>query len=102
MEGNNVDDIQTAASKCGLKYNVSIDEMEKCMYSRLGNGLQHEMAAKTDSLNPPHKYVPWVTLNGEHTEDIQAQAEKDLVTLICKTYQVTSYFLFLNIFLIIS
>lgn len=88
MEGNNVDDIQTSAKKCGLKYNVSIDEMEKCMYSRLGNDLQHKMAERTSNLNPPHKYVPWITVNGQHTEEIQKQAEKDLADLICRTYQV--------------
>ena len=89
MEANNVDDIQTAAEKCGPQYNVSIDAIEsKCMYTKVGNYQEHDMAVKTNALNPPHKYVPWVTLNGEHSEDIQKQAESDLVGLICKTYKV--------------
>ena len=35
-----------------------------------------------------HKYVPWVTVNGIHTEDIQSKAQDDLVGLICSTYKV--------------
>ncbi|CAF0953944.1 unnamed protein product [Brachionus calyciflorus] len=91
MEGNKVDDIQTAASKCGAQYSIDVDKIESdCIYNRLGNGLQHNMAVKTDSLNPPHKYVPWITVNGKHTEEIQKRAEKDLVGLICETYQGTN------------
>ena len=46
------------------------------------------MALKTQALDPPHKYVPWVTLEGvNHTEKIQNQARNDLIELICKTYK---------------
>jgi interferon gamma-inducible protein 30 len=54
----------------------------------LGNQLQHLNALKTESLRPAHKYVPWVTVNGQHTEEIEQEAERDLVKLICKTYKV--------------
>ncbi len=40
----------------------------------------------TDNLNPSHTYVPWVTVNGVHTEEIQNQAQDNLVKLICNTY----------------
>jgi interferon gamma-inducible protein 30 len=58
------------------------------MVSKLGNNLQHEFAVLTGQLDPPHQYVPWIVLNGVHTEKIQDEAETDLVGLICKTYQV--------------
>jgi len=54
----------------------------------LGNKLQHDNAVKTENLQPQHQYVPWVTVNGEHTEHIEQEAERDLVRLICKTYKV--------------
>ena len=59
-----------------------------CTQSRTGNQLQHLYAVQTDALQPPHQYVPWVTVNGQHTEDMEDEAEKDLVGLICKTYKV--------------
>ncbi len=53
----------------------------------MGNQLQHAFAVQTDNLKPDHQYVPWVTINGEHTEDMEQAAEKDLIGLICKTYK---------------
>jgi len=35
-----------------------------CTKSPLGNQLEHEMALDTDKLVPPHRYVPWIVLNG--------------------------------------
>ena len=90
MESDDKDDIKTAASVCTKQYGVDIDPINKCMNSILGNTLQHENAAQTEQLNPPHKYVPWVTVNGVHTEEIQTQAQNDLVGLICTSYKVNT------------
>jgi len=54
----------------------------------LANQLQHRYAVQTENLQPAHQYVPWVTINGVHTEEIEREAESDLVKLICKTYKV--------------
>lgn len=97
MESDDQDDIRTAADKCSKQFNISMDSLNGCMNSRLGNNLEHQNAVQTDNLNPPHKYVPWVTLNGVHTEDIQNQAETNLIALICNNYQVRlTWYLFFN------
>ena len=57
------------------------------MQSKLGNQLQHIYAVRTDSLQPQHQYVPWVTVNGQHTETMEREAESNLIRLICKTYK---------------
>lgn len=46
----------------------------------------HEYAVRTGKLNPPHNYVPWLVINGHHTEAMQDEAWKDLVGIICKLY----------------
>ena len=78
-------DVRDAAVKCSKKLNIPLDNVTKCMQTRFGNNLQHINAKLTEALRPAHKYVPWVTLNGVHTEDIQTQAQQDLVKLICGT-----------------
>jgi interferon gamma-inducible protein 30 len=54
----------------------------------LGRGYELLMAEKTNKLNPPKKDVPWITINGQHTEDIQTKAESHLLKLVCDTYTV--------------
>ena len=53
-----------------------------------GNRLEHAMGAKTESLDPPHHYVPWIVVDGEHTDQIQNQAMDNLVGLVCSLYKV--------------
>lgn len=81
-------DIKTAAAKCAKQFKIPMDQITACISSPYGNSLEHSMAVVTDALNPPHKYVPWVTVNGVHTEDIEQQALDNLVKLICDTYTV--------------
>ncbi|CAF0776034.1 unnamed protein product [Rotaria sp. Silwood1] len=80
-------DVETIAEECAQKTSIDFDKVSACVQSRLGNQLQHAFAVQTDSLQPPHQYVPWVTVNGEHTEEMEQEAEKDLIGLICKTYK---------------
>ncbi|KAL3892308.1 hypothetical protein ACJMK2_004525 [Sinanodonta woodiana] len=79
---------EDAAAKCATKFKgIDLDKIMGCSKSSLGNELEHQMALQTNALQPPHTYVPWVTLNGVHTEEIEHKAETDLVNLICQTYQ---------------
>ncbi|GFN89449.1 gamma-interferon-inducible lysosomal thiol reductase [Plakobranchus ocellatus] len=78
-----------AAEKCASKFPVPLENIMNCSKSDYGNELEHKMALKTNALQPPHRYVPWVTINGIHTEAIEKEAESDLVKLICDTYKVS-------------
>lgn len=96
MESDDKDNIRDASKKCAQQLGISLDLVNKCMSSRFGNYLQHQNAAQTENLSPAHQYVPWVTLNGLHTEDIQNKAQTDLVKLICDTYQVINLSVSIN------
>jgi interferon gamma-inducible protein 30 len=80
-------DMETVATQCAQKTTIDYDNITACTHSLLGNQLQHAYAVQTENLQPPHQYVPWVTLNDEHTDDIEKQAEKDLIGLVCKSYK---------------
>ena len=56
------------------------------MNSSIGNKVQHNNALLTEQLNPSHTYVPWITVNDVHTEELEQEALNDLVKLICETY----------------
>ena len=80
--------MKTVSVQCAEKTQIDYSKIDACTKSKLGNQLQHINAVKTEILQPPHKYVPWITVNGQHTEDMQEQAQQDLIKLICKTYKV--------------
>ncbi|CAF1281144.1 unnamed protein product [Rotaria sordida] len=80
-------DVKTVATQCAEKTKIDFNKIDACTKSTLGNQLQHMYAVQTESLQPPHKYVPWITVNGKHTEEMQHEAERDLIKLICKFYK---------------
>lgn len=57
-----------------------------CVTGDVGNKIMHQNAMQTDSLNPPHQYVPWVVINGKHNDSLQDRAINALFNLICETY----------------
>ncbi|XP_033098567.1 gamma-interferon-inducible lysosomal thiol reductase-like isoform X1 [Anneissia japonica] len=80
-----VDPYRTAY-QCLQQQGVDPKPALQCANSSMGNALEHKMALLTESLNPPHQYTPWITLNGMHTEAIQQKATTDLAKLVCDTF----------------
>ncbi|NXV80619.1 GILT reductase, partial [Atlantisia rogersi] len=58
-----------------------------CVQGDTGAALMHRNAQLTEALDPPHEYVPWVVINGKHTDELQAQAQASLLGLVCSLYQ---------------
>ncbi|NP_001006057.1 gamma-interferon-inducible lysosomal thiol reductase precursor [Danio rerio] len=87
MESGN--DVLKSAQPCLGVYrpDVTWDSIMQCVKGDQGNKLMHENAVKTDALNPPHQYVPWITVNGEHTDDLQDKAMGSLFSLVCSLYK---------------
>ena len=50
------------------------------MNGEKGNDLMYKLSTETSSLVPPHKYAPWVTIDGKHSPD----AEDTLKDFLCK------------------
>ena len=77
------------AQKCAKSLGIDYAPIEECVSGPQGNELEHQMALKTDALKPQHQYVPWVTINGKHTEKLQNEAERNLLALVCEFYTGT-------------
>ncbi|XP_022766243.1 gamma-interferon-inducible lysosomal thiol reductase-like [Durio zibethinus] len=54
-----------------------------CYKSGYGNVLEKQYAAETTQLNPPHKFVPWVLVNGQPLQE----DFKNFASYVCKAYQ---------------
>lgn len=80
-------DPKSVAEHCAKSSGIDYAPIEACVNGPQGNELEHEMAQKTDALEPQHEYVPWVTINGKHTEKIQKEAENNLLKLVCEYYE---------------
>ncbi|KAM9844510.1 gamma-interferon-inducible lysosomal thiol reductase [Aulostomus maculatus] len=84
-------DVVNAAQTCVNLYSpeLSWDRVMGCAKGDLGNQLMHQNALKTEALDPPHQFVPWVTVNGKHTDELQDKAMSSLFSLVCSMYQGT-------------
>ena len=81
-------DVETVAMECAKNTSIDYEKIQTCTNSRQGNQLQHAYAVQTNKTKPADAFVPWVTLNGNHTDEIQDKAQTDLIGLICETYKV--------------
>ncbi|NWX32563.1 GILT reductase, partial [Notiomystis cincta] len=77
------------ARQCLQIYAPELDSgrIGACVQGDTGVALMHHNAQLTEALQPPHQYVPWITVNGKHTDELQAQAEASLLGLVCHLYQ---------------
>lgn len=71
---------------CAEDLDIKWAPIEKCYKGSQGNYFQHEEALQTKSLNPPHKFVPWITVNGVHTEELQNAISDDMLKFVCNAY----------------
>ncbi|KAI5622245.1 gamma-interferon-inducible lysosomal thiol reductase precursor, partial [Silurus asotus] len=83
------DDVVKAAEPCLALFSpeTKFGDIMSCVNGDEGNQLMHQNAKKTASLQPPHQYVPWITINGEHTEELQNKAMSSLFLLVCSLYK---------------
>eukprot|EP00731_Ephydatia_muelleri_P030111 Em0021g634a len=79
----NLQDPQVAQS-CALRLSMQWALMDACYTGDLGHELELMYANETDSLNPPHQYTPWVTINGKHSTEAEGG---DLIKAICDAYK---------------
>ncbi|KAG7256455.1 hypothetical protein CRUP_008334 [Coryphaenoides rupestris] len=84
-------DVVKSAESCLKLYKPTLEwgKVMSCVSGDQGNKLMHQNALQTDALKPPHYFVPWVTINGEHTDDLQKKAMQGLLPLVCSLYQGT-------------
>ncbi|XP_046670328.1 gamma-interferon-inducible lysosomal thiol reductase-like [Homalodisca vitripennis] len=78
------EDQQKASDKCATKAGLEPKVINKCAKGKLGEWLESGYGNQTKAFdNPPVTYVPFIVVNGKHTDKIQDEAQTDLKALIC-------------------
>jgi interferon gamma-inducible protein 30 len=75
-----------SADKCAKLFEIDTEKLHECANGPQGNLIMHKFATQTDSLKPAHRYVPWLVVNGVHTEEIQEAITSDMLAFVCKNY----------------
>jgi interferon, gamma-inducible protein 30 len=64
------------------------EKLSTCANGKLGNSLLYASGVRTMDLIPKKNWIPWIVVNNLHTDQIQSDAETNLVNLICQYYKV--------------
>ncbi|XP_060175006.1 gamma-interferon-responsive lysosomal thiol protein-like [Lycium barbarum] len=71
---------------CFKKLHLKAKLVTDCVCSERGKELELRYAAETSALQPPHKYVPWVVVDGQPLYDDYT----NFISYICKAYKGTA------------
>lgn len=86
IEQPNSDDTHSSAKKCATDLRLDWSSLSNCANGPEGARLIAANKAKTDALQPAHQYVPWILIDGVHTEDLENKCLANLLGYLCKNY----------------
>ena len=66
---------------------VSGRKVLECANSSFGNRLFYSMGAYTSNMRPRMNYVPWLVVNGVYSDQVQYEAEHNLVSYLCRKFK---------------
>merc|ERR1712154_316593 len=93
LSKSRVTDVMKLAQQAGQAIgwtDQAVQDLSDCYTQPMGNKFQHEIATLTAALSPPHQYVPWIVVNGEHTDAIQQSCQTNVLDCVCKEYTGSS------------
>ncbi|KAH9388004.1 antigen processing and presentation of exogenous peptide antigen via MHC class I [Tyrophagus putrescentiae] len=69
---------------CANQLGLNWAQIKTCHAGQQGLDLIIANWKRTDALVPKKAYVPWIVINGVHTEELQEAAQTDLLGYLCK------------------
>eukprot|EP00882_Tetradesmus_deserticola_P014285 GHRQ01015183.1.p1 GENE.GHRQ01015183.1~~GHRQ01015183.1.p1 ORF type:complete len:245 (+),score=120.84 GHRQ01015183.1:167-901(+) len=80
--------VQQLAHSCAVHAGMVTDKLMACYEGPLGATLQQLAAQRTASLKPPHRWVPWITVNGIPLLDDVDNIQRYICTVVYHTASV--------------
>lgn len=84
---SNTTDWTASGQKCATQLGMDWSKIAACSTSDQGRQWQYDVAVATDKLSPAHQYVPWITVNGQHSTTNEDAILNNMLGFICKTYK---------------
>mmetsp|Transcript_49231 Transcript_49231/g.117159 ORF Transcript_49231/g.117159 Transcript_49231/m.117159 type:complete len:262 (+) Transcript_49231:57-842(+) len=81
---SSVDSLNLALTSCATAQNVSSERVQACMADKQVNTMMLGHYQDTEALKPPHEWVPWVLLDGQHERHADMGKLRDT---ICKRFE---------------
>ena len=82
-----IGNFDTTGASCAQNYGLDFAPIKFCTSSSESNALQHGAAVVTESLNPVHQYVPWITVDFKHDINVENDILNSLLDYVCKNYK---------------
>jgi interferon, gamma-inducible protein 30 len=77
---------EISGKECVDKMMIDWESLKACSYSQKGGQLERQVGDITNALDPISEFVPWITLNGVHTDEISKKANNHLTKLVCDSF----------------
>lgn len=61
----------------------------RCYMKKEGNDEQHRVKELQSKLQPRLKFVPWILVNGYHSDNLQGQVQQNMLYYVCNAYKGT-------------
>lgn len=74
------------AKQCAQKLNLNWDLIMSCVNGPQSDVLMERFWKQTDNLQPKHTFIPWITVNGQGSANIQKQSLSNLFKFLCSNY----------------
>lgn len=94
MEGNDTVSQEMSSFECAKTLGIDLDAVKACVQGKDGNALMRTIGETTEGLKPPagpKEYVPWITLNGVHSDKSELDGEPGskghFVAELCKLFE---------------
>mgnify|MGYP001218413757 CR=1 FL=1 len=88
---DSADNYEETATACAKEANFDdVAALMTCMKGPQGNALEHKQAQLIEALSPPHTYVPYLVVDGVHSDAIQNAVGSNLLGYVCQNYKGTN------------
>ncbi|CAG2103651.1 unnamed protein product [Medioppia subpectinata] len=71
---------------CAETLSMNWTQIKDCIDGSHGDRLLVAHSHRTFNLSPQHHFIPWIIVDGTHTQEFQQRSQMNLMQYMCETY----------------